>query len=107
MALNNDVTKTLVDAGNQLKKDLWRPQDLVLLQARAADLIGLNAKAAATTDASKKEQYKLAAKGVLEHVKLLALLRVQVTQDHLLDALGKFFLTVALPTLVKLLPAVL
>jgi hypothetical protein len=107
MAVKDYVKKALIDAGNQLRKDLWRPQDLVLLEARAGDLVGLNAKAEATTDAAKKEQYKLAAQGVLEHVKLLALVRVQVAQDHLVDALGKFFMNVALPTLVKLLPAVI
>lgn len=103
MALQDDVLASLRDAGEQLKKDLWRPADLKLLQQRAADLVGLNAKAAAATDPQKKQQYKLAADMVLEHVKLLALIRMQVTEQHVLDALGKLFMNIVLPALANLL----
>lgn len=105
MSIQADVEKALLDAGEQLKKDLWRPEDKQFIANRAKDLVGLNAKAAAATDAATKRQYQLAAAAVVDHVKLQALLRLQVTQDHLLDALGRFFLNVALPALGKILKA--
>lgn len=103
MTLEAEVQQALRDAGEQLKKDLWRPEDLTLLAGRAKDLVGLNVKAASATDPAKKKQYKLAAEMVIEHVKLLALIRMQVTQQHVLDALGKFFMNVVVPALGKLL----
>jgi hypothetical protein len=105
MALQKEVEQALIASGRQLKADLWRPEDLRLLARRSKDLVGLNAKARATRDKKKKRQYRLAAEGVVEHVRLLALLRLQVAQDHLLDTLGRFFDRVLLPILAKLLTA--
>lgn len=105
MALEQDVKKALIDAGTTLKKDLWKPEDLKMLSARARDLVGLQLKAEAATTRAKKAQYRGAAKMVVEHVKLMALIRMEVAQQHVIDALGKFFLEKVLPVLVKLLPA--
>lgn len=105
MALLDDVTQALVDAGNQLKKDIWQPGDMALLAARAQDLVGLNNKADQATDPGKRTQYRLAAQSVVEHVKLLALLRIQVVQTDIIDALGRFFMKVVIPALASLLKA--
>jgi hypothetical protein len=103
MALEDDVEKALLDAGNELKKDLWQPADLVLITARAKDLVGLNAKAEAAQDANIKAQYRAAANSVVDHVKLLALLRMQVAENDILEALGRLFMRVVIPALAALL----
>lgn len=105
MALIDDVRRALEDAGKQLKKDLWRPEDMTLLASRAQDLVGLNLKAEQATDPNKKAQYQYAAQSVVEHVKLLALLRMQVAQNDVLDALGRFFMNIVIPALAKFLKA--
>ncbi len=105
MALQQDVEKALSDAGKQLRKDLWSKDDLVVLAQRAKDLVGLELKAKNAPDATKKEQYQLSARLVVQHVQLLALTRMNVAEKDGLDALGRFFTTVLLPELVKLLPA--
>jgi hypothetical protein len=105
MSLEDQVKQALVDAGNQLKASLWRPEDQALLTARAKDLVGLQAKAAAEQDPGKRQQYRLAAESVVDHVKLLALLRMQVLQNEVPDALGRFFMKVVIPALAALLKA--
>jgi hypothetical protein len=105
MALEDDVKQAFMDAGDQLKKDLWLPADGPLLLARAQDLVAFNSKAAAATDPAIKSQYQAAARGVVDHVKLLALVRMQTLQADVMDALGRFFLNVLLPALAKLLVA--
>lgn len=107
MATQAEVEAVFVNAGKQLKADLWRPDDLKLIASRAKDLVGLDAKAKAAQDPALKRQYQLAAEGVVEHVKLLALLRMQVAQDHLLDALGRFFMNIVIPALGKLIKSVI
>jgi hypothetical protein len=107
MALETAVKEALIVAGTQLKKDLWRDEDLKLIAAKAKDLVGLYAKHEGTSDKKKKRQYALAAMSVVDHVKLLALLRMQVAQNHVLEALGKFFLEKALPALAKVLMGML
>jgi hypothetical protein len=106
MALEDEVKKALIDAGNELKKDLWHPEDLELLAARARDLVGLDRKASEESDPAKKAQYKMAAGMVLDHVKLLALLRMQVARKDIETALGNFFMKTVLPALGALLKAV-
>jgi hypothetical protein len=103
MALNELVEQALVLAGAQLKKDLWEPEDLKLLARRSKDLVGLYEKMKATKDKRKRRQYELAAMTVVDHIKLLALLRMQVAEKHVTEALGRFFLEKALPVLAKIL----
>jgi hypothetical protein len=100
-----DVKKVLEDAGNELKAGLWKPEDKAFLAARARDLIGLAAKAAAVTDKRKQAAYVAAARDTVNHVKLLVLIRMEVGANHLAEALGKFFLELVLPVLVRILPA--
>lgn len=106
MALEDDVKQALMDAGSQLKHDLWKSGDQAFLAARARDLIGLNLKAQTTTDPIRKKAYQAAARDTVESVKMLALIRAERVPEHLVDALGRFFLDRALPVLVKLLPAI-
>ena len=95
----------LRDAGKQLKSDLWKPEDSEFLAARAKDLVGLNAKAASATDDRKKAAYVAAARDVVNHVRLLALIRMEAAAQHIQDALGRFFLEKLLPVLIRALPA--
>jgi len=99
--------KALADAGKQLKSDLWKPEDSAFLAARAKDLVGLNRKAAATQDPIKKAAYLAAARDVVNHVRLLAVIRMEVSAHHVQDALGRFFLDTLLPLLIKALPALI
>jgi hypothetical protein len=69
--------------------------------------VGLNAKAAAATDPAKKKAYQGTAQDVLNHVRLLAMIRVEAGAAHVVEILGKFFIDKVLPVLIKLLPAVL
>jgi len=107
MSLEDDVKQALRDAGEQLKKDLWQPNDEAFLAARATDLVGLNAKALAATDPAKKKAYQAAAKDVVNHVQLLAVIRMEAGAAHIVDALGKFFMDKVLPALIKLLPVLI
>lgn len=106
MATLDSVKQTFIDAGNQLKADLWQPGDLPELEARAQDLIDYDAKAAIETDPAKVEQYKAAAADVVDNVKLRALLRVQVLENDLRDQLEKAFMNYVLPALGQLLKAI-
>jgi hypothetical protein len=105
--LEASALAALVAAGQKLKDDLWTDGDRDFLAARARDLVGLNAKAHAATAPAKKAAYQAAARDIVDHVKLLALIRMQVAHQHALEALGRFFLESAMPALVKLLPALL
>lgn len=105
--LETAALAALVTAGQRLKDDLWIDGDRDFLAARARDLVGLNAKATEATNPGKKAAYQAAARDVVDHVKLLALIRMQVAQQHALEALGRFFLDTALPALLKILPALL
>jgi hypothetical protein len=107
MALEDDVKQALREAGEQIKKDLWKPNDEAFLAARAKDLVGLNKKALATDDPLRKKGYKAAADDVLNHVKLLAIIRSEALAAHLSDIIGKLFLEKVLPLLIKLLPALI
>jgi hypothetical protein len=99
--------KVLTDAGKQLKSDLWKPEDESFLAARAKDLVGLNKKAAATHDSNRKAAYLAAARDVVHHVRLLAVIRMEVSVHHVQDALGRFFLEKLLPALATALPGLL
>jgi len=107
MALENDVLQALVQAGNQLKHDLWQPADVDILKQRAKDLTGLEIKAATTTDADKREQYKLAASLVVDHVKMIAIARMLIAQKDVMEAMERLFLKVLLGLLAALLPHVI
>jgi hypothetical protein len=115
MALKDDLTDTLLGdvktaltlAGEVLKQDLWKPEDDAFLAARAADLVGLNRKAQATTNPAKKQAYQAAARDTLQSVKMLALIRAEATKDHLIAVLGKVFMDNVLPQLIKLLPVII
>lgn len=93
------VLDAFVKAGEELKSDLWRPDDVAFLRQRAQDLVGLNLKASLATEQLRRVQYQAAAMAVVDHVKLLALVRMQVAQDHVVGALERFFLKTLLPML--------
>jgi len=103
--LTDQVKQALKEAGAELKSDIWKPEDEAFLLARAADLVGLNKKVELATTPAKRAAYQAAAQDVVNHVKLVALIRLEVATQHILDALGRFFTTVLLPRLVQLLPA--
>ena len=98
---------SLGDAGRALKGDLWKPEDDAFLTARAKDLVGLNAKAAKATDPRKRTAYVAAARDVINHVRLLAVIRTEAALQHVQDALGRFFLEKLVPLLLKALPALI
>jgi len=106
MSLEKEVQKALTQAGNQLKKDLWSPNDLVVLAQRARDLVELELKAKIATDPNMKAQYKLGAKLIMEHVQLLALTRMNVAEKHIEEAIGKSFISGLHSSLASLLPNV-
>ena len=102
--LLDQVTGTLRDAGTTLKADLWQPEDEAVLKARAADLIDYNEKAASTDDPAKKAAYHAAAVDVLNQVRDLAMMRVEIAAKHLVDDVEQFFVGKLLPAVVALLP---
>jgi hypothetical protein len=107
MAIEDEVKEALRQAGAQLKKDLWKPEDEAFLAARAADLVGLNRKAEATTNPNKKRAYQAAARDTIESVKMLALIRAEVATAHLVELVGRVFIEKVVPLLIKLIPAII
>jgi hypothetical protein len=107
MAIVDEIKQALRGAGEQLKKDLWRPEDDQFLEARAQDLARLEGKALAATNPAKKKGFQTAANDVIEHVKAVALIRIEAARDHLVDLIGRIFMEKLLPALVRLLPALL
>ena len=105
MSLQDEVFDALRDAGLELKEDLWSAKDKEVLAQRAKDLVGLHVKALAADDPGKKEQYRLAARLVVQHVQLIALTRLHVAGEDLVEIIKKFFTRVLLPALLRLLPA--
>lgn len=103
MALIDDVKKALKDAGEQLKDDLWEKEDAAFLAARAKDLVGLDAKALAAPNAKKKAEYASAARSVINHVTMRAMVRMQIAAKHILVAMERFFNNVVIPALSALL----
>jgi hypothetical protein len=91
MALQDDLKTALIEAGERLKEDLWTEQDPVVLEQRAKDLAGLAQKALTSNDEAKRKQYALAAELVIQHVALLALLRLNYAEKHVLEEIEKFF----------------
>ena len=100
-----DAKRALEDAGTQLKADLWQPDDKALLEQRARDLAELAAKAAAASDAPQRAAYLAAARDTVTAVKVLALIRVEATEQHVAAALEKLFWHELKPRLAKALPA--
>ncbi|HEY5958818.1 MAG TPA: hypothetical protein VIV60_19790 [Polyangiaceae bacterium] len=107
MSLQDDVLQALKSAGKELKQDLWHVEDEPFLAARAKDLMGLAMKAEAAKDPNLRVAYVAAARDVVHHVKLLAMMRMEVGASHVVEALGKFFLNTLVPILIKCLPALL
>lgn len=107
MALKDEVKQALKEAGEVFKKELWKSEDEAFLDSRAADLIGLNHKAAATTNPDRKRAYQAAARDTLQSVKMLALIRAEVVVAHLVDLLGRIFMEKVLPRLIQLIPVVI
>ena len=105
MSLIDDAKQALEDTGNQLKADLWTPDDKAFLEARARDLVEFAAKAATARSEAQRAGYVAAARDTLTSVKVLAMIRVEATEQHMLDALEKLFWETAVPRLVKALPA--
>lgn len=99
-----DAKRALEDAGTQLKADLWKPEDKAYLEQRAQDLAELAAKAAATSDPAQRTAYLAAARDAVTAVKVLAMIRVEATEQHVADALEKLFWHEVKPRLVKVLP---
>lgn len=104
--LISNVKSALEDAGAALKSDLWRPEDEGFLAERARDLVALEAKAAMTADAGKRRAFSAAAKDVVNHVKLFAMIRMEASATHVVEDLGKFFMEKLVPALMQLLPMV-
>ena len=104
MSTLEDTKRALEDAGTQLKADLWKPDDKAYLEQRAKDLAELAAKAAAATDASQRAAYLAAARDTVTAVKVLAMIRVEATEQHVADALEKRFWGELKPRLTKVLP---
>jgi hypothetical protein len=67
--------------------------------------VGLSLKAEASQDPNRKRAYLAAATDVLNHVRLVAVIRMEVAARHVVDALGRFFLEKVIPAVVKVLPA--
>ena len=105
MSLIDDAKQALEDTGNQLKADLWSPDDRAFLEDRAKDLVELATEAAAAKTEAQRAGYVAAARDTMISVKVLAMIRVEATENHVLDALEKLFWDTAVPRLVTLLPA--
>ncbi len=103
MSLQDDVCQVLHNTGAILKKDLWGPNDVKILAQHSRDLVGLQAKAQATTDPQTRAQYQFAARMVVDHVAMIALTRMHVAQQHVAEALEKLFWEVVLPKLATIL----
>lgn len=104
MSLIDDAKQALEDTGNLLKADLWKPDDKAFLEERAKDLVELAAKAAQAQDPAQRAGYLAAARDTTISVKVLAMIRVEATEQHVLDALEKRFWGELKPRLVKALP---
>jgi hypothetical protein len=104
MSLINDAKQALEGAGTQLKADLWTPDDQVFLEVRAKELVEFAAKAAESKTAAQRAGYVAAARDTMISVKVLAMIRMEAVEQHIIDALEKFFWSAAKPLLVKVLP---
>jgi len=105
MSLIDDAKHALEDTGHQLKADLWLPDDKAFLEDRAKDLVELAAKAASAKSEAQRAGYVAAARDTMTSVKVLAMIRMEATQQHIVDALEKLFWSTVMPRLVKVLPA--
>lgn len=103
MSLEDDLKQALLETGNRIKEDLWTDQDPIILAQRARDLAGLNVKMLTATDPEKRRQYQLAAELAVQHVALLALMRISYAEKRVLQEIEKFFME----TLAKLIPALI
>ncbi len=105
MSFFDNAKRALEDAGEQLKADLWTPEDKTFLEARAKDLVELAAKAATSHDPAQRAGYLAAARDTVISVKILAIIRMEATGQHIIAALEKLFWSEAVPRLTKALPA--
>jgi hypothetical protein len=105
MSLIDDAKQALEETGNQLKADLWQPDDQAFLEERAKDLVELAAQAEAAQSEAQRAGYVAAARDTMTSVKVLAMIRVEATEQHIVDSLEKLFWNTVGPRLVKALPA--
>ncbi len=103
MSTMDQVYQTLYEAGRKLKDDLWTEQDTEVLRQRAKDLVGLQLKVQQATDPQKKGEYQLAASLVVNHVTMLALTRMHIGQQHVVEAFQKLLSQALSPELGKIL----
>jgi hypothetical protein len=103
MSVKDDVFHALKNTGEKMKKDLWQPDDLKTLLLIANDLVGLNDKAQNAATPADRQKSLDAASGLLEHVKLLALSRINIATNDAFEALKTFFMTLVAGWLPKLL----
>ncbi len=103
MALVDEVFEQLKATGQQLKKDLWQREDLETLRLIASDLVGLNRKLETAEKESDRKRFSDAVTLTLHHAQLLALSRLNVTQNDVAEALKSFFMKVVSEWLPKLL----
>lgn len=105
--MQDDVATELKKTGEQLKSDLWDPADLQTLALIAADLVGLNAKMQAAANDGDRQKYREAAARLFDHVKLLALSKMNVADRDAMAALRSFLGKVLAEWVPKLLPLLL
>jgi hypothetical protein len=104
VTLKDEVLAALRAAGEAVRADLWHPDDAVVLELVAHDLVGLGGKVVTATDPAKLAQYKRSAALLVDHTKLLALRRAHVIEQDLEAGLEGIFLEKVLPALIALLP---
>ncbi len=104
MSIIDEAKQAFEDTGHQLKADLWTPDDKAFLDDRAKNLVELTMKAAKVQDPAQKAGYLAAARDTAISVKVLALIRMEATEQHIVDALEKLFWKEAGPRLTKVLP---
>jgi len=104
MAIIDDVVQVLASAGVRLKSDLWHPEDVEFLRARAKDLMDLEAEAIQATSSTAKAAYFASARDTIVSVRMLAQMRLETAEQHILDTLGTLFVTVVVPAVTAILP---
>ncbi len=102
--LSDDVLRQLRRTGEQLRKDLWDSNDLKTLALIAADLAGLNEKAAQPN--ADKQKCKEAAQRLLDHAALMALSKLNVSSNDVFAALKSFFFKLVAEWLPRALPMI-
>ena len=97
-----EVEKELFQLIDSIQKDILSKEDLKTVQLIAGDIIGLYKKYNATQDESKKEFYKDRISRLTNHLALLTLSRLNVTENHLITVLERV-LTIAIKAVIEVL----